>query len=87
MGEREKGVTSRFEQVSCSSILSLFFSAISVENAKFFVIEALKSVGSSDDTARLCADVLIEADRRGHFSHGMNILRKHLILDKIITNS
>ncbi|XP_044746996.1 uncharacterized oxidoreductase YjmC-like [Coccinella septempunctata] len=53
--------------------------SISVENAKLFVFEALKSVGTPDEAAFLCADVLIEADRRGHFSHGMNILHKILM--------
>ncbi|XP_045461618.1 uncharacterized oxidoreductase YjmC-like [Harmonia axyridis] len=52
---------------------------ITVENAKLFVFDSLKALGTSDEAATLCAEVLIEADRRGHFSHGMNILHKILI--------
>ncbi|KAL3288954.1 hypothetical protein HHI36_003398 [Cryptolaemus montrouzieri] len=49
---------------------------ITVENAKLFVFDALTAIGTLEKDATLCADVLIEADRRGHFSHGMNIFHK-----------
>ncbi|KAK9892928.1 hypothetical protein WA026_022796 [Henosepilachna vigintioctopunctata] len=54
--------------------------SITVENAKLFVFDALTALGTPDVNATLTADVLIEADRRGHFSHGMNIFHK-IIMD------
>ncbi|WP_030905234.1 Ldh family oxidoreductase [Streptosporangium amethystogenes] len=39
---------------------------------------ALRAAGSSDETAALVADVLVEADVRGHHSHGVGLLPTYL---------
>ena len=48
-----------------------------------FVTEAFIRYGVPEDDARLCADVLIEADRRGIESHGVNRF-KSIYIDRIV---
>lgn len=47
-----------------------------------FMIDALKGYGVPEEDAILCADVLLESDRRGIESHGCNRL-KPIYLDRI----
>ena len=47
-----------------------------------FMTEVLKKVGLPEDEARLCADVLLESDRRGIESHGCNRF-KPIYIDRI----
>jgi len=47
-----------------------------------FMIDVFKGVGVPEEDARVCADVLITADRRGIFSHGVNRL-KQIYYDRI----
>lgn len=48
------------------------------EDAKQFMINCLQAAGSEPGPAEEQADVMLEADRQGHFSHGMNRLGKTL---------
>ena len=47
-----------------------------------FVIDAFKGYGVPEEDARICADVLLESDRRGIESHGCNRF-KPIYLDRI----
>ncbi|KAK7081043.1 hypothetical protein SK128_002031 [Halocaridina rubra] len=39
-----------------------------------FIVESLVSDGVPKENAKQLADVLVEADKRGHFSHGLQRL-------------
>ena len=39
-----------------------------------FMVSCLTSVGVDEDKATQLADVLVAADNRGHYSHGINRL-------------
>ncbi|MDR1740761.1 MAG: Ldh family oxidoreductase [Synergistaceae bacterium] len=52
------------------------------EQAERFVVDAFKGYGVPEADAEVCADVLLEADRRGIESHGLNRL-KPVYLDRI----
>ena len=41
-----------------------------------FIKRCMRSVGTPDEHAASLADILITADYRGHFSHGLNRLGK-----------
>jgi LDH2 family malate/lactate/ureidoglycolate dehydrogenase len=47
-----------------------------------FVVDAFKGYGVPEEDARVCADVLLEADRRGIESHGVNRF-KPIYIDRI----
>lgn len=47
-----------------------------------FMVDAFKAVGVPDEDARICADVLLESDRRGIESHGCNRF-KPIYIDRI----
>jgi len=47
-----------------------------------FMVKAFTAVGVPEDDARICADVLITADKRGIDSHGINRL-KPIYIDRI----
>ena len=47
-----------------------------------FMVDALKAVGVPEEDAKICADVLITADKRGIDSHGINRL-KPMYIDRI----
>lgn len=51
---------------------------VAVEESRRFMIDCFKAVKVPDDHARAMADLLIAADHRGHFSHGMNRLEMYL---------
>ncbi len=46
-----------------------------------FVVSAFKAYGTPEEDARICADVILESDRRGIASHGCNRL-KPIYLDR-----
>jgi LDH2 family malate/lactate/ureidoglycolate dehydrogenase len=48
-----------------------------------FMVQAFKAVGVPSEDARLCADVLMESDRRGIESHGVNRF-KPIYIDRIL---
>ena len=47
-----------------------------------FVVDVFKAYGVPGEDARICADVLLEADKRGIESHGVNRF-KPIYLDRI----
>jgi len=47
-----------------------------------FMVDAFKAVGVPEDDAKICADVLMESDRRGIESHGCNRF-KPIYMDRI----
>jgi len=54
---------------------------VSEEELLRFGCECLEAVGASHDHAEQHITVLVEADRRGHYSHGFNRLRGHYVAD------
>lgn len=51
---------------------------VAVAEAKRFIVDCLAAVDSPKDHAQAQADLLVEADYRGHFSHGMNRLEMYV---------
>ena len=47
-----------------------------------FIKRCCKTVGIQDDHGTVLADVLVSADYRGHYSHGLKNLGKLLIFFK-----
>ena len=56
---------------------------VSWEVMESFLIDAFKGYGVSEEDARICADVLLESDRRGIESHGVNRF-KPIYIDRIV---
>jgi len=54
---------------------------ISEEELQRFGTDCLVAVGASPEHASAHIAVLVEADRRGHYSHGFNRLRGHYVAD------
>ena len=49
-----------------------------------FVVDAFKGYGIPEEDAKICADVLLESDKRGIESHGVNpVSYTHLTLPTI----
>lgn len=48
---------------------------VDFETMERFMVDVFKGLGVPEDDARVCADVLLEADRRGIDSHGVNRLK------------
>ena len=55
---------------------------VSWELMNSFMIEAFKGYGVPEEDAAICADVLLESDRRGIESHGCNRF-KPIYIDRI----
>lgn len=55
-----------------------------IAEAKRFMVDCFKSVGSSTDNADIIASNLIEADYRGHYSHGMNRLGVNNVFNQVL---
>ncbi|MBR6222861.1 MAG: Ldh family oxidoreductase [Lachnospiraceae bacterium] len=53
------------------------------EQMNAFMIDAFKGYGVPEEDARICADVLLESDRRGIESHGCNRF-KPIYIDRIV---
>ncbi len=47
---------------------------VAIEEVRLFVHRCMEAVGVPGSHASVVADVLIAADTRGHFSHGLNRL-------------
>lgn len=58
---------------------------IAVDEAKRFVVDCLVAAKACESHAKQMADLLIEADVRGHFSHGMN--RLAMYVNDLLINS
>ena len=55
---------------------------IDFETLEEFMVDVFKAAGVPEDDAKICADVLIESDKRGIDSHGINRL-KTIYIDRI----
>jgi len=55
---------------------------VSWEFIEDFMISAFKKIGVPEDDAKICADILMESDRRGIESHGVNRF-KPIYIDRI----
>ncbi|GAB6031604.1 hypothetical protein CHUAL_009368 [Chamberlinius hualienensis] len=51
---------------------------IAIPEVKKFIIECLKIVGAKPNHAEIMSEVLVSADYRGHFSHGLNRLELYV---------
>ncbi|CAG9864222.1 unnamed protein product [Phyllotreta striolata] len=49
-----------------------------LKESRRFMIDCLKAVGAQQKHAEIVADNLLEADHRGHYSHGMNRLENYI---------
>lgn len=47
---------------------------VEVDEFRHFVLRCSKSVGISDDHAHSLAEMVVAADYRGHYSHGLKNL-------------
>ena len=56
---------------------------VSWEKMNAFLIDAFKGYGVPEEDAKICADVLLESDRRGIESHGCNRF-KPIYIDRIV---
>nr|CAD2202260.1 unnamed protein product [Meloidogyne enterolobii] len=54
---------------------------VSPKDAREFVIKCMQTVGTSPDHAGQLADLLLDADLVGHYSHGLN--RLHIYVDDV----
>ncbi|KAH7727737.1 Protein F36A2.3 [Aphelenchoides avenae] len=54
---------------------------VDVAEMKKFVVECMSKVGTPENEATQLAELLILADQRGHYSHGMN--RLHIYLEDV----
>lgn len=59
---------------------------VSWELMNSFLIDAFKGYGVPEEDARICADVLLESDRRGIESHGCNRF-KPIYIDRILNGT
>lgn len=53
---------------------------VKTSEAVRFMVDCLKAAGTATKAAEQQADLLIQADRLGHPSHGLNRLGKHIVL-------
>ncbi|KAK3927164.1 Malate dehydrogenase [Frankliniella fusca] len=60
-------------------------SVVALAEARRFISDAMKAVGTAKDNADFLAEVLVEADYRGHYSHGLN--RLELYVDDVAAGS
>lgn len=66
-----------FTKENMSSVLNKL-KLVKVNESKRFMIDCFKAVNVPQDHAEQQADLLVAADYRGHFSHGMNRLEMYL---------
>ena len=59
---------------------------VSWELMNSFLIDAFKGYGMPEEDAKICADVLLESDRRGIESHGCNRF-KPIYIDRIVNGT
>ncbi len=60
-----------------------FYVRIPFDLLEHFMVDVFKGLGVPDDDARVCANVLIMADKRGIYSHGVGRL-KPIYYDRIV---
>ncbi|GFO11273.1 malate dehydrogenase [Plakobranchus ocellatus] len=49
---------------------------VPAESLRKFIVKAAEKVGARSEHAQVLAELLVSADQRGHYSHGMNRLGK-----------
>lgn len=54
---------------------------VSLQEGKRFIVDCLKAVDTPTDHAEQLAELLIAADYRGHYSHGLNRLGMELFMN------
>lgn len=59
---------------------------VPVKEAKRFLKDCLMAVNTSAETADQLAEVLVEADYRGHYSHGLNRLGKFYLISVVFVS-
>ena len=58
------------------------FELVKVQEVSAFVQRCMCRIGTNPDHAKQLAELLVAADSRGHFSHGLNRLGKLIIFGK-----
>uniref|UniRef100_A0A914C9V9 Malate dehydrogenase n=1 Tax=Acrobeloides nanus TaxID=290746 RepID=A0A914C9V9_9BILA len=58
---------------------------VAVEDMRRFIVDSMKTTGVNVQHAEQLADLLITADQRGHYSHGLN--RLHIYLNDVASGS
>jgi len=58
--------------ISTATMESANWPRVKPEDARSFVIQSLEAVGTKKEHAEIMAELLVVADHRGHYSHGMN---------------
>ena len=75
-----------FQQRYLSSDVKKTF--VAIPEIKDFICRCMTAVGTRDNHASELADVLVAADYRGHFSHGLNRLgeeyRNRYLIDSLV---
>ena len=51
---------------------------VKIEEVQNFIVRALEAVGTKSEHAKIMAEILMIADYRGHYSHGMNRVGKNI---------
>lgn len=59
---------------NCKCALKAHGALVPLDEARRFIRECMTAAGASENNAALMANLLAEADDRGHYSHGMNRL-------------
>ena len=62
-------------------------SPIPVKEVQRFVIDSMVKAGTRRDHATALADVLVAADYRGHYSHGLNRLGEKQFINDLYIHS
>ena len=60
---------------------------VPVAQVKRFIEQCCSTVGIKHQHGQKLADCLIEADLRGHYSHGLNRLGKHVVFVLLLLRS
>lgn len=56
------------------------YSVVPLEEIRGFVVRCMEAVGTRTDHSEALAELLVTADHRGHFSHGLNRLGKYMYM-------
>ncbi|KAI6181501.1 hypothetical protein M3Y98_00836000 [Aphelenchoides besseyi] len=74
-----RGVNGRFiQKCQNESTMTDEKFVVKVEDMRRFVIDCMAAVGAKEENGKKVADLLIAADQRGHYSHGLNRLRIYM---------
>jgi len=79
-----KLIVNKFTQRTYCTGIAAKGTLIPLPEIKRFIIECMTKVGTATSQAEELADVLIAADYRGHYSHGLNRLGKSTMFNSIL---